>query len=396
MKRRDFLQYTGLTSSALMIPGFLKAFEKNIIENTGKRLVIVQLAGGNDGLNTCIPYQNDIYYASRPKLAIQKNEILRLTDEFGFHPSLEGFRKLFDSGELAIYHGVGYPNPDRSHFRSMDIWHTASDSSEYLNTGWIGRLLDSNCPGSENPWYALEVDDTLSLAMKGQNLSGFAVKNPQRLKRTLNDEVFKGINVPAYASGNDSELSFLYKTLSSTQSGAKYISEKADIKEITSTYPTHEFGSSMKQIAGFINNGIGSRIFYTGLSGFDTHIRQAETQQRLLKVVSDSISQFRDDLKASDNWNDTVVMVFSEFGRRVKQNASNGTDHGTANQVYLFGGNLKNAGFRNQASDLRILDDGDLIHSLDFRTIYASLLEKTLAFDSQKVLGRKFDLIDAI
>ncbi len=152
----------------------------------------------------------------------------------------------------------------------------------------------------------------------------------------------------------------------------------------------------MKQIAGFINNGIGSRIFYTGLSGFDTHIRQAETQQRLLKVVSDSIFQFRDDLKASSNWNDTVVMVFSEFGRRVKQNASNGTDHGTANQVYLFGGDLKNAGFRNQASDLSVLDDGDLIHSLDFRTIYASLLEKTLEFDSQKVLGRKFALIDAI
>ncbi|MEX1187967.1 MAG: DUF1501 domain-containing protein [Bacteroidia bacterium] len=396
MKRREFLQYTGLTSSALMIPGFLKAFESSILENSGKRLVIVQLAGGNDGLNTCIPYQNDIYYSSRPKLAIAKNEILKLTDEFGFNPGMSGFRTLFNQGEMAVYHAVGYPNPDRSHFRSMDIWHTASNSDEYLNTGWLGRLLDANCPGSENPWFALEVDDTHSLSMKGQNQSGFAVKNAQRLKKTLNDPIFSELQPTVGLDSDNSEIGFLYKTLASTRTGAKYISEKASIKSLNSEYPMHEFGNSMKQIAEFVNNGIGSRIFYTGLSGFDTHVRQAETQQRLLKVVSDSINQFRNDLHASGNWKDTVVMVFSEFGRRVKQNGSNGTDHGTANQVYLIGGDIKNAGFRNEAANLSLLDDGDLIHQMDFRNIYATLLDKTIGFDSSKVLGRKFGNVDAL
>lgn len=398
MKRRDFLQYTGLTTSALMIPGFLRAFENKVIQETSKRLIIVQLSGGNDGLNTCIPYQNDIYYSSRPKLAIPSNELLKLDDAFGFNPVMNGFADLFHQGEMAVFHAVGYPNPDRSHFRSMDIWHTASNSDEYYNTGWLGRLLDANCPGSENPWFALEVDDTLSLAMKGNNQSGFAVKNPARLKNTLQNPVFDEVLEmrSSVREEQNAELAFLYKTLASTRSGADYIAEKSGIQNNTSAYPQHEFGKSLQQIASFINKGIGSKVFYTGVSGFDTHVRQAETQKRLLKVVSDSIFQLRNDLKAAGNWNDTVVMVFSEFGRRVKQNASNGTDHGTANQVYLLGGNLKNSGFRNSPADLGDLDQGDLKHKIDFRRIYSTVLDNVIGFDSELVLKRKFEHVDAI
>ena len=395
MNRRAFLQYTGITSTSLLMPGFLKAFERNTFEHMGKRLVIVQLSGGNDGLNTCVPFSNPLYYSARPKLAIPKNEILKLNDDFGFHPAFGGLRQLFDDAELAVYHGVGYPNPDRSHFRSTDIWHTASDSSQYLNTGWLGRLLDSNCAGSEHPWFALEVDDTLSLAMKGKEKSGFAVKNPGRLNKSLQDPMIESLAMPQDAE-LDSERSFLYKTLISTRNGAEYIAEKADLKSVGSDYPQHEFGQSLKQIATFIGNGLQSGIYYTSLSGFDTHVRQAETQQRLLKILGDSLLQFRNDLKKAGEWNNTLVMVFSEFGRRVKQNASNGTDHGTANQVYLLGGSLKNAGFRNHAVSLDDLNDGDLKHHLDFRSIYGSMLEQFMNFDSKLVLGRSFESLDFI
>jgi uncharacterized protein (DUF1501 family) len=395
MKRRSFLKYTGITSASVLVPGFLKAFEADVFSSLGKRLVIVQLSGGNDGLNTCVPFSNNLYYSARPKLAIPRNEILRLNDDFGFHPAFGGLRQLFDESELAVYHGVGYPNPDRSHFRSTDIWHTASDSNEYLNTGWLGRLLDANCPGSEHPWYAIEVDDTLSLAMKGKEKSGFAVKNAKKLQQITRDPMIESLAVPAYAS-HDSEREFLYKTLISTRNGAAYIAEKANLKAEGGNYPQHEFGQSLKQISAFIVNGMQSGIYYTGLSGFDTHVRQAESQQRLLKIVNDSLFQFRNELKKAGEWNNTIVMVFSEFGRRVKQNASNGTDHGTANQVYLLGGALKKAGFRNQAVSLDNLDDGDLRHHLDFRTIYGSLLDGFMNFDSESVLGRKFERLDFI
>jgi len=396
MKRRDFLQYTGLTSASILVPGFLKAFDYRGLELNGKRLVIVQLSGGNDGLNTLVPFRNDLYYTARPKIAIPQNEVLKLNDEAGFHPALSGFKKLYDEGLMGIYNSVGYPNPDRSHFRSMDIWHTASNSDEYYTTGWIGRLLDSNCPGSENSWYAMEVDDTLSLAMKGQNRSGFAVKDPSKLKQLLNDPFYANLQVDAQIKEANTELAFLYKTMASTRAGAEYILDTVQKRSLNSVYPQHEFGKSMKQIATLINNGIGSKIFYTGLSGFDTHIRQTESQARLLQVVGDSIYQFCSDLKASGNMNDTVIMVFSEFGRRVKQNASNGTDHGTANQVYIIGGGLKRHGIYNQMTDLSMLDNGDLIHTMDFRNIYATLLDKVIGINSTEILQRKFDPLDFV
>lgn len=396
MKRRDFLHYTGLTSATILVPGFLKAFDRQGLELNGKRLVIVQLSGGNDGLNTLVPFRNDLYYKSRPKIAIASNDVLKLNDEAGFHPALSGFKKLYDEGMMGIYNSVGYPNPDRSHFRSMDIWHTASNSNEYYNTGWIGRLLDSNCPGSENSWYAMEVDDTLSLAMKGQQKSGFAVKDPSKLKQLLSDSFYANLQVDAQIKDTNSELSFLYKTMASTRSGADYLVDIVQKGRLNSVYPQHEFGKSMQQIATLITNGIGSRIFYTGLSGFDTHIRQTESQPRLLQVVGDTIYQFCSDLKASGNMKDTVIMVFSEFGRRVKQNASNGTDHGTANQVYIIGGSLKRQGIYNPLSDLRNLENGDLIHTMDFRRIYATLLDRAIGVNSSEILQARFDPLDFI
>jgi uncharacterized protein (DUF1501 family) len=396
MKRRQFLQLSGLSSTALLIPGFLKALEKPRTAFTGKRVVIIQLSGGNDGLNTLIPFSNDAYYQARPKLAIPANQVLRLNDEAGLHPALSGWKSLYDEGFMSIYNAVGYPHPDRSHFRSMDIWHTASNSDEYLNTGWIGRLLDSNCQGTDHAWYAIEADDTLSLAMKGAHKSGFAVKDAARLHAAMKDPYYTSIQQTAAISSEERELSFLYKTLAATTSGSDYIYEKSKAKPSSSFYPQNELGKSLRDIAGLIQGGAETKVYYTSISGFDTHVRQAETQQRLFHMLGDAVKSFCTDLKNSGDFNDTVVMVFSEFGRRVKQNASNGTDHGTANSVFLFNGALKNAGIQNAMPSLTQLDDGDLIHQLDFRRIYATLLEKGIDYSSEAILGRKFDVLDFI
>ena len=174
MKRRNFLKNTGLASTSLYIPQFLNAFQSPFASKsrTGKKLVVLQLSGGNDGLNTIVPYRNDVYYKNRPTLGIKKSEVLSISDELGLNPAMAAFRSLYDEGLVSIINSVGYPNPDRSHFRSMDIWHTASDSNEYLSSGWIGRYLDNQCVGCENPLHAIEVDDILSLAMKGETHQG--------------------------------------------------------------------------------------------------------------------------------------------------------------------------------------------------------------------------------
>src|ERR1035437_397205 len=185
IKRREFLQFGSLATASMMLPKFLKAFEQPMMVPAGnKALVILQLGGGNDGLNTVIPVRNDIYYSSRPHLSIEKDKSLLLTDEVGLHPALSGFKDLYDDGSLGILNGVGYPNPDRSHFRSMDIWQTASPSSDYLNTGWVGRYLDAQCLGCDKPTQALEIDDVLSLALKGDQIKGIALKDPRRLYNT--------------------------------------------------------------------------------------------------------------------------------------------------------------------------------------------------------------------
>jgi len=389
MKRRDFIKLSGLTTTAALIPGFLKAFEGKTGNFSGKRVVIVQLSGGNDGLNTLVPFRNDIYYKERPKLGIKPETLLKITDEAGFNPALTGFRKLFDGGRMAICNGVGYPNPDRSHFRSMDIWQTGSNADEYLNTGWIGRLLDSKCKGCDNPWYAVEVDDTLSLAMKGNLKSGFAVKDPARLQTLMQDSFLRQLADQKTESASG-ELAFLYKTLAQTTSSAAYIYEKSKVYKSTLTYPQLQLGNELKQIAELIRSGIESKIFYTGISGFDTHVQQTNTHARLLQIVGDSLSTFTDDLAAGGELENTVILVFSEFGRRVKQNASNGTDHGTANNVYIIGGNLKQGGMRNPLSDLSDLDSGDLKMQLDFRSIYSTILGSWLNVDSKLILGREF------
>ncbi|GJM33523.1 MAG: hypothetical protein DHS20C18_25240 [Saprospiraceae bacterium] len=392
MKRRDFLKNSGLASTALFVPAFLQAGQtgNNGRSRTGKILVVVQFSGGNDGLNTIVPYQNDIYYQNRPSLAIAKEEVLQVSDELGFNPALASLRELYDDGLVSIINSVGYPNPDRSHFRSMDIWHTASNSDEYLSTGWLGRYLDSNCTSCATPYHALEVDDSLSLALKGAEHNGFAMSDPKQLKRTTDNKFLKALAQHQGHHQQDEQVAYLYKTMIDAQSSANYLHEKSKVHRAQADYPTTPFGKDLKQVAELITADTDTKVYYLSLTGFDTHANQKNQQTRLLQQYADGMKALVADLKANGLLQDVLIMTFSEFGRRVKQNASNGTDHGTANNLFLIGGQLKKPGFFNQAPDLKQLDQGDLIYQVDFRKVYASITDQWLDANARQVLMGDF------
>ncbi|WBO84631.1 DUF1501 domain-containing protein [Hymenobacter yonginensis] len=398
--RRDFLKTSVLASSLLFVPSFLHALDrqglKDLRDARGRRLVVVQLGGGNDGLNTVIPYRNDLYYKARPTLGIRETSgILALDKDLGFNPAMTRLKGLYDQGQLAVLNSVGYPNPDRSHFRSMDIWQSGSASDQYLSTGWLGRYLDSNCPSCPTAYNGLEVDDTLSLAMKGDLRKGLALKNPDRFHQLTQNQFIKQVSRQQPA-GTLSELDYLYKTLAETSSSADYLHQTSKVYKSAVAYPNSEFGRNLKTTAELINSGVGSRVFYVSLTGFDTHVRQQEQQGKLLGDLSDVLGSFAEDLQKAGNFDDTLVLVFSEFGRRVSQNASNGTDHGTANNVLLLGGGLKQRGILNNAPDLQNLLDGDLRHQLDFRSLYATVLHDWLEADDKAILGNQFERLKGL
>ena len=405
-KRREFLQIGSLATASLMMPKFLKAFEKPAMVPAGNKVVVVlQFSGGNDGLNTVIPLNNDIYYKERRVIGIKKENVLSLTDAAGLHPSLAAFKGLYDDGNLGILNSVGYPNPDRSHFRSMDIWQSASASNEYVNTGWIGRYLDAQCPpasngtlgrgkGCDKPTQALELDDTLSLALKGHNNKGLAFKDPRKLYNSSNEKFYKDINAAHLKT--EETVDYLYKTMSETLSSADYIFKQSKMNPTTQSYPSTELGKNLKTIASLIMSDINTKVYYVSLGSFDTHVNQAQQQKRLFDELNGAVKAFTTDLKNNNRFDDMLMMTFSEFGRRVSQNASNGTDHGTANNMFFISGGLKQKGLLNDMPDLSNLNDGDLKHTVDFKNVYATVLNNWLGVNDKNILGGSYEKMNFI
>ncbi len=396
IQRRKFIKTASLATTALWVPRFLQAHARpDALEHQGKILVIVQLSGGNDGLNTVVPFRNDIYYNERPRLALSRTETLRLTDEAGLHPELLAFKNWYDAGELAVLHNVGYPNPDRSHFRSMDIWHTASPAQEYWTTGWLGRYLDAQCAAAAKPACmapVLEIDDTLSLALKGQQRKGLALQDPTQLYRSAHSPYFaEYLAAQKNRVQEDSPVGYLYKTMAETLSSADYLFEKSGSKTTAGSYPNTGLGKQMKTVASLILGGAETSVYYLSLGSFDTHINQAGQQKRLFAELNGALAAFGAEMKAQGRWNDVLVATFSEFGRRVAQNASGGTDHGTANQMFFLGGSLRQKGLLNELPNLRELEQGDLKYTVDFRQVYATLLGRWLGADAAGVLGGTFE-----
>ena len=394
IKRKKFIQIGSLATASLMVPKFLKAFESPANVMPGNKVVVVlQLSGGNDGLNTVIPYRNDLYYKARPRLGILRDKALSLTDETGLHPALTAFKELYDDGSLSILNNVGYPNPDRSHFRSMDIWHTASQSTEYWSQGWVGRYLDAQCKGCDKPTQAIELDDVLSLALKGENIKGIAVKDPRRLYGTANEKFFREVMKNHTDEAGEQPVDYLYKTMAETLSSADYIFQQSRLHPSNADYPKTDLGNSLKTIASLIFSEINTKVYYVSLGSFDTHINQEAQQQRLFTEMNDAVKSFVKDLKEQHRFEDVLLFTFSEFGRRVEQNASGGTDHGTANNMFLVSGGLKKKGVLNPMPDLANLNEGDLKYNVDFKNVYATILNKWLQADDQGILGRKYEYL---
>jgi uncharacterized protein (DUF1501 family) len=410
--RREFLQ-KGLTVAAVgvTVPSFLTRTAYALNDPTDiprvssrpgvpddRILVVLQLAGGNDGLNTLVPFANDDYYRARPTLAIPQRNVLRLNDEIGLHPSLADMKTLFDGGQMAVVQGVGYPNPNRSHFRSMEIWETASDSERSLKYGWIGRYFDNACNGEPQPTLGVCIGSSAPMTFRNPRHVGVTLQNPAQYQWAAGEAMagpgtFRKLNEPKGAAG---ALDFLQRTALNAQVSSDQIRAAAARHRPSVTYPNNgPLGPSLRLIASLIAGGIGSRIYYASIGGFDTHSAQQGRHQQLLTQLGAGVRAFYQDLKEQGNADKVLVMTFSEFGRRVGENASGGTDHGTAAPMFLLGNPVK-AGLYGRPPSLTDLDRGDLRFSTDFRSVYATVLQKWLGADPVKVLGGQFPLLDCI
>ncbi len=377
MNRRNFLSLTGtLTGGSLLLPDFLFSygFQKNLV--IGEQcLVFIQLNGGNDGLNTFIPFEDPLYYDLRPKIAISKDEVISASKGMGFHPALKGFTQMQQNGDLSVIQNVGYPEPNRSHFRSQEIWQTATDSNKYINEGWLGRYLDLQCV-THTPTAGINIDSIDNLSLKGDSPNSITVKDPDRFKIKKQKEETGVLS-------ENSSLDFVRKVANSVLEGSEEI-QKALTKSTTEiSYPKNALGKNLEWIGRLIKGNLNSKVYYTSQGGYDTHDNQLVIQNNKFKELDSAIYSFYEDLKQAQLLQNVTIVVFSEFGRRVKDNG-NGTDHGTAAPMFIIGGENRGKIIGNNPN-LSDLSQGDLKYQIDFRSVYASLLKEKMAFDYTKI-----------
>ena len=389
MKRRTFLRQSAIASTSLWVPAFIRHYQSERLSSRHKKiLVVIQWSGGNDGLNTLVPLGQDTYYQLRPNLALRGEEVISLTPELGMHASLAPLVDGIHQGFIQPVNQVGYPNPDRSHFRSMDIWQSASGSDQTWSTGWLGRYLDHECAGC-SPHSAIEVGDALTLALKGKERQGFVLEDPELLQRAASNPYLRAL-AGRPVTRSEGVVPYLYKVMQETHSSADLLGQAYRAHPPSRDFPATPLGKQLEIIARLILSDEDIHIFYASLTGFDTHANQKPAQSRLLKEYAEALQIFMAELQHHQLWQDTLVLTFSEFGRRVAENASRGTDHGAANQVWLAGGSLTGDPLRRSVPDLSKLIDGDLAFRTDFRSIYQAILGQWLATDANQVLNRDF------
>lgn len=430
--RREFLR-TGLLGGSLCwtLPTFLSrtmqtlhaeadgALVQGITGKDGNILVVLQLAGGNDGLNTVIPVGDGEYIKARPKIAIRDKSALLLDPKTGLHPALAGLYGAFQDGHLAVVQAVGYPNPNRSHFRSTEIWATATDENQSSTTGWIGRYFDNACQGC---------DAAVGIALAGQTPQAFAAAMPKGVLYQGNSggggkkrKAEAGLQLEADGSmmtgeedgegpaggsigeiggptgkGKMSSLDFLERTDMDAKVSQQEIAKASARAKNLVPYPGSRLGQNFASVARLIAGGMPTRVYYISQGGYDTHVEQSGAHERLLREMGDAVAAFLADLKAQGNLGRVSLMTFSEFGRRLKENASGGTDHGAAAPLFLAGGAV-HAGLHGKMPSLakKDLNDGDVQFNVDFRSVYATVLEKHLGVQAAPILGRNFPLLNA-
>jgi uncharacterized protein (DUF1501 family) len=372
-------------------------------------LLVLQLAGGNDGLNALVPFADDLYYRARPTINIPRDKVLSLDGYVGFNPRMAPLKNLFDQGKLAVIQGVGYPNPNRSHFRSTEIWQTASDADKYVKTGWIGRYFDNCCAG-EDPTVGVTIGSQLPQTFTAEKNTGIAMTPGGRLgfgkeadaseQQVFNElngitqdhDLTSGSSIGSLNGPSEPTLSaveYLQRTALDAQVGTDKIAAILKRTKPEAVYPKTPLGNELSLIARLISGGLPTRVYYASQGGYDTHNAQENSHNNLLGQLADALTAFSNDLTSKGIWDRVLVVSFSEFGRRVSENASKGTDHGTAAPMFICGGNVKPGLYGNHPS-LSQLDQGDLIHTVDFRSVYATVLNRWMKAPAAKILGRDF------
>jgi len=422
--RRDFLhssaKYSALfASAAVTVPAFLQSSALALPRpamglssiagvDEDRILVVIQLSGGNDGLNTLVPFGDDAYRRVRPGIGLSVDDVLRLDRNggLGLHGSMGGFKGLYDDGLCAIVQGVGYPNPNRSHFASMDIWHTGETSG--TGDGWIGKYVDAQCDGAgagvgsgAMPPPPIAIGRTAPLALHGREMMPVAIESADMYQWTgdkfgkeLKEAYQRSIqenDERAKTAALDDNKSFLVRTAMDAQISSQKIRKAVETESLV-RYPNSTLGNQLSMVASMIRAGMKTRVFYVSHGSFDTHANQGGSQgshARLLGQLSEAVEAFYKDLKAQENDGRVMSMCFSEFGRRVGQNGSGGTDHGTAAPMFLFGPMVE-PGLHSRYPSLTNLDEGDLKYTADFRQVYAEVLDGWLSANSRDVLGRGY------
>jgi len=401
LNRRDILKagLSGLSmtaGTALRVGVFGRAAAALAAEaeSNGKILVVLELSGGNDGLNTLVPYADDAYYRHRPKIGLPKKSLRPIDDHFGFNRGMVGFERLYKDGKLAIVHGCGYENPSFSHFSSMAYWQTAAPNSgeQY---GWVGRLADTIAPDAP-PNFIVNIDTHQSLAVRSRRHVPVVFDDPNKFSReSFFDEnaVFKA--TPDNGKVSNPAREFLLETNRSAKSASALVQEAWSKYHSPVDYGI--VGLDLPKVAALIEAGMPTRLYYTAYrnNAFDTHVFQNDVHQRLLTYASDSVSAFMKDLQRIGRADDVVLMAFSEFGRRVPENVSLGTDHGAANLMFVAGNQVK-GGHYGQIPSLAKLDEGDnLLHTTDFRRVYATMIAGWLGHpDTRELLNGDFQPFD--
>jgi uncharacterized protein (DUF1501 family) len=371
-------------------------------------LVVIQMGGGNDGLNTIVPFAMDEYYCARPTISIAKEKVLKLNDTIGLHPNLTKLKDLYDNGRMAIIQGVGYPNPNRSHFRSMEIWQTSDPKSKSVQYGWLGRYLDNTCPGCDphanriNPMGGIGLGGYAPVALKSERGLSIALDSPdsfrwepltnERFDAKEAEAMFEKLNHVVTANLNDPQvacLDFLSRVAMNAEISSQRIHEVTKKYRGGQTYPATRLANQLKIVAQMISGGLNTRVYYVSFTGFDTHANEQGPHDRLMTELAEAVAAFYADLDKQSNSDRVLTMTFSEFGRRVAQNASNGTDHGAAAPMFVFGTRLK-PGICGQHPSLSDLDHGDLKFATDFRSVYATILEDWLGVRPSPILGADF------
>ncbi len=385
--RRDFLRNSALLALSPTVPGFLaRTARAAATEPDARGLVVLQLTGGNDGLNTVVPFADDGYARYRPKLRLPTDQLFKIDDSTGLHPSLEDFHRLLETGRLAVVQGVGYPNPSRSHFRSMACWHTCRFDAKDTGHGWLGLALDGAASPADQAPASVFVGEQTPPALRGR-------RSKSSVLGRLDDLMLTGDVDPRRAvAERETEAdvrAYVRRTFLDAYTTADRLKGVEAVRDAGARYPAGPLAERLRLVAQLLKAGLGTRVYYLEQDGYDTHAAQLPQHARLLTELGGALRAFLDDLKAAGLAERVAVLAFSEFGRRVAENGSFGTDHGTAGPVFVAGGGVR-AGLVGKAPRLTDLDKGDLQMGIDFRRVYATLLKDWLNVSAAEALGGDF------